>query len=417
MRVLLCNYRYFVSGGPERYMFNITHLLEIAGHEVVPFSVRYPQNQASSWADHFVDPIAGADQIRFEEHGRNFASAWRGLERLFYSREVYDAVCRLIDASKPDVAYVLHYLRKLSPAVLAACADKGVPVVVRLSDFQMLCPAATMMRAGLECDLCIRGSLAHSVWHKCVKGSVVLSSLNAAALTYQRAKGYFSGIGGVVCPTLLMQETMEKGAVVSCPIRHIPSPVEPRPTMPASFDDRELDVVYVGRLDPEKGVGTLLAAHRAARTAGKGFSLKVIGDGGDRDSLRGQAHPDVVFTGFLSGAEISEVLARAKVCAIPSVWPENLPNVLLESWACGTPVVASGIGSLREVVGAVGGGCLATPADPLSLELAIAGLLGDSEKWLTASLSGYAAATTAYSPAVHLAALMEFFGQTISAAR
>jgi hypothetical protein len=66
MRVLVANYRYFVSGGPERYMFAVSEMLERAGHEVIPFSVRYRRNRETPWSQYFVEPIAGDD----EEIGR-----------------------------------------------------------------------------------------------------------------------------------------------------------------------------------------------------------------------------------------------------------------------------------------------------------------------------------------------------------
>ena len=49
MKICLVNYRYFVSSGPERYMFAVKTLLEARGHEVIPFSIRYRQNDPSPW--------------------------------------------------------------------------------------------------------------------------------------------------------------------------------------------------------------------------------------------------------------------------------------------------------------------------------------------------------------------------------
>jgi len=62
VKICLLNYRYFVSSGPERYLFAVKRLLEARGHEVVPFSVRYRQNEPSPWDRYFVPPIAGDDE-------------------------------------------------------------------------------------------------------------------------------------------------------------------------------------------------------------------------------------------------------------------------------------------------------------------------------------------------------------------
>ena len=45
MKIVVCNYRYFVTGGPERYMFSLFDLLEQNGHQTIPFSVAYAKNR------------------------------------------------------------------------------------------------------------------------------------------------------------------------------------------------------------------------------------------------------------------------------------------------------------------------------------------------------------------------------------
>ena len=53
MKIVLANYRYFISGGPEIYMFNVKRLLEEAGHTVIPYSVRSPLNEKTPYASYF----------------------------------------------------------------------------------------------------------------------------------------------------------------------------------------------------------------------------------------------------------------------------------------------------------------------------------------------------------------------------
>ncbi len=61
MRILLVNYRYFVSGGPEKYLFNIQKRLTDEGHEVIPFSVHSNRNVLTPYDRYFVEPIGGRD--------------------------------------------------------------------------------------------------------------------------------------------------------------------------------------------------------------------------------------------------------------------------------------------------------------------------------------------------------------------
>lgn len=53
MKILLVNYRYFISGGPERYYFNIKEILEHNGHEVIPFSVKSMRNVPNDYEKYF----------------------------------------------------------------------------------------------------------------------------------------------------------------------------------------------------------------------------------------------------------------------------------------------------------------------------------------------------------------------------
>ena len=79
---------------------------------------------------------------------------------------------------------MLHYLRKLSPAVLAALHDGGVPIVVRFSDFAMVCPQAHLVRDDRVCERCVGHSLWPSVRYRCVQGSAAASAVNALSMTW-----------------------------------------------------------------------------------------------------------------------------------------------------------------------------------------------------------------------------------------
>ena len=95
VKICLINYRYFVSSGPERYLFGVKDLLEERGHEVIPFSVRYRANEPTPWAKYFVEPIAGDDEIRFRQHSWTPAlGATRSGTRLLLARGVRRPVRR-----------------------------------------------------------------------------------------------------------------------------------------------------------------------------------------------------------------------------------------------------------------------------------------------------------------------------------
>ena len=107
--------------------------------------------------------------------------------------------------------------------------------------------------------------------------------------------------------------------------------------------------VYVGRLSEEKGVRTLLAAWKLL----SGIPLKIVGDGPLRKELERIAVRDQVsveFLGFCDRPTIVDIVGCAVFQIIPSECYEGFPMVVVEAYACGTPVVSSRIGSLDEIV-------------------------------------------------------------------
>ena len=67
MKILLVNYRYFLSGGPEKYMFNIKKMLEEHGHKVIPFSVDSAKNVPTEYSKYFVPSIGDRNAVYYDE--------------------------------------------------------------------------------------------------------------------------------------------------------------------------------------------------------------------------------------------------------------------------------------------------------------------------------------------------------------
>ena len=411
MRVLLVNQHYFLSGGPERYMFGVTAMLERAGHTVVPFSVRYAENRPTPWSEYFAEPISGDGAVYFKDHSRSLGALHRGLQRAFYAPDVHAAVRRIVDVAEPDVALVQHYLRKLSPAVLVALKDSGVPIVVRLSDFGMVCPANTLLRRGRVCRLCVTGSLVHGVRYRCVQGSLGVSAVACAALWFARWRRYFDLVDYFVTPTALLREQMIDGGYDGSRIIVLPTFVDA-----SRFDAdrvRERRIAYVGRLSPEKGIETLLDAYRqlVARQEFADIELVIAGAGDEAyaERLRAKSHAGasaVRFVGMLDDDEVQNLLNGSLLSVVPSLCYDNLPNSILESFAAGTPVIASDLGSLTEVLRGTDAGVLFRPGDSGALADALASTLRQSAILAHMSGSAISLAESRYSPEMHLDGLL-----------
>jgi len=422
MRILVANYRYFVSGGPERYMFNVIDALTARGHDVLPFSIRYTRNLPTPYAPYFVEPLGSPDEVTFDEHRPSLQTTWRTLVRLFYAPDVRRAVSRMVAETKPEVAYVLHYLRKLSPSLLVALKQAGVPIVVRLSDYGMLCPEQHCLRDGAACELCVTGNLLPSVRYGCVQGSRVASGLNAVATLYHRWRRYFDLIDVFVTTTQFMYRKMEAAGFPAQRLRCIPTYVDTTRFRPPPDGKKDDYIAYGGRLERIKGVHVLIAALVQLRRTRPDLRVRVklagSGDAAYIAELRqavdaGGLRETVEFVGELGAAPLADLLGKAQLSVVPSICYENLPNAALESYACGTPVVASDHGALTECVvnGETGYRFPAGDVDGLASRLAQC--LDQPEALTAMGNTARRTAETVYAPQRHIAALEELFGELV----
>lgn len=419
LRVLVVHYRYFVSGGPERYLFNVKRLLEERGHEVVPFSVAFKRNETSEWSPYFVPPIAGDDEVYFDDHTWTPKSLARAFKATFYSPDVYRSLSRLLRDARPDVALVLQFQRKMSPSVLSALHDAHVPIVVRLSDFGMVCPEAHLTRDGELCTDCVGRLPYASVRHACVHGSHLVSAVEFAATAYHRSTRVFDLVDRFIAPTTFMRETMIAAGWPEDKVRVIPTPV----ALPAPCGSLERDTfVYLGRIDRLKGVFTLIDAYarlvgdHGPGTPGLAFVGSAEGPEGRELKVRVAElglEGRVTFAGVQDMQGIQRWLCRALASIVPSICCDNLPNSMLESLAAGAPVIASDQPALREALDGSSAGTLVPQGDADALARAMDAIMGDPQRVISQSEAARRLAQRRFSEEAHMEALLHLFGELV----
>jgi len=108
---------------------------------------------------------------------------------------------------------------------------------------------------------------------------------------------------------------------------------------------RDRRVLFVGRLSEEKGADFLIQVAKSVDA-----TFEIIGDGPQEERLRATASRNVVFRGRLERHIVLERIKGATVVAVPSRCFESFPMIIPEAFSTGTPVIASGIGALPEIV-------------------------------------------------------------------
>jgi glycosyltransferase involved in cell wall biosynthesis len=343
MRVLLVHNRYRTSApsGEDAAVRNEHRMLEKRGIEVVPF-----------------------DRCNDDIDDSTLAARAAMAAGTIWSRRSRSEVRKAIRHVRPHVVHVHNTFSMLSPSIYGACKAAGVPVVQTLHNFRFFCPGALFLRDGKPCEECLDKSLIQSVRHRCYRGSLAATATLASMLALHRTIGTYSrNIDRYIALTQFARSKIVKAGVPEHKLVVKPNFL---PDPPSAGSGTGGYVAYVGRLLEGKGTETLVAAWRALPIT----RLKIVGDGALRADLEAKAKREnlnIEFMGMQNRSTVLQVIANAALLIVPSECYEGFPMVIAESFACGTPVLASRIGSLDELIEAGVRGRKFTAGDPQAL--------------------------------------------------
>lgn len=261
MKILIANYRYFISGGPEIYMFNIKKILENHHHEVIPFSVKYKMNVKTDYDKYFIEPIGGEDKVYFSEYKMSPKLIAQLIGRSFYSFEAKKAFFKEIVNENIDAVYILHHVNKISPSIISAAKKANKKVIVRLSDFFLICPRFDFLRDGDICEECIRGSLCNALKNKCVQNSFPATAIRIASMYFHRLIKIYDKVDYFVTPSKILKDKLIQFGFDKNKIVHIPTFIDSSNIKP-SYENKNY-ILYFGRVSKEKGVEYLVRAFKS----------------------------------------------------------------------------------------------------------------------------------------------------------
>ena len=322
MRILLVHERYQQRGGEDEVFETESRLLKEHGHEVRQHVISNDEIDSSR-------PLSLAVSTVWNQ------AAARSLEGA-------------IDTFAPDVAHFHNTFPLLSPAVYSAAKRRGVPVVKTHHNYRLLCTNALLFREGRVCESCV-GSLLpwKGVIHGCYRKSRAASGVVAATVGIHRAIGTWRrDIDVHIALTDFAREKLVTAGIPRDRIVVKPNFVHPDPGPGSGGGEYAL---FVGRLSEEKGIRTLLDAWK---TIGTRLPVRIVGDG-PLSEIVGEAArsvPGVEWLGRQPRERIDQLMRAAECVILPSACFEGLSRVLIESYAVGTPVVASRLGAMQALV-------------------------------------------------------------------
>ncbi len=345
MNILNVNKFYYLRGGAERYYFALAKMLEANGHDVIPFSMQDERNFPSSFSKYFVSNL---------ELGKPGLKMARQVGRTFWSLETRRKLSQLLGDVRIDLAHLHLIYHHMSPSMLPLLKERGIPTVMTLHDYKIICPNYLLYTEGLPCERCKGHRYYNAVLHRCLKNSAAVSAVAAAEVAAHKLLGvYEKDIDVLIAPSQFVKQEFVKFGQDAGRIVVIPHFVDPAFLQPVKAGQpQEPYMLYFGRLSSEKGIDKLLETLYIYKPKMK---LKIAGSGPLQAWIeqyiraRGLSQ-QVELLGHLQTDALRRIIAQASLTVVPSRVYETFGFSALESIALGTPVVAFAMGGLSEIV-------------------------------------------------------------------
>lgn len=426
MKIVLVNYRYFISGGPERYYFNIKEILEKNGHEVIPFSVKSSRNVPNDYEKYFLDIVD--DEVYFAQAKKKTPKMiLKSFTRMFYSFEAKKKMKHLIIDTKPDLVYIMQMHNKISPSIVDAAREMNVPVIHRISDFQYMCPNALFYndRIGV-CEDCLKGKRMSCVKYKCVLNSPIYSGIKMMAKWMHDIMKVHRRIDAFVVPSEFTLGRLHEYGIPMEKLNHIPTFFNLKEVNPEV--EYKPYVLFVGRIEKQKGLMSLVKAFETIP-----YELKIIGfsnDGYEDELKQYLGRPingdlnveettaygkngNILFLGRKKFEDIVPYLKSCMCTVVPSEWYDNFPNVVLESYAYKKAVIATDFGSLQYMVDEGNTGMKFRYADLDDFRRCVSYIMEHPEAAKSMGENAYQLIETKYSPESHYNKLIVLMNKVI----
>lgn len=268
---------------------------------------------------------------------------------LFYPFNIWKAKKMMKDVLtfEPDIVHIHNIHYALGPWIIRTLKKKGIPVVMTLHNFRLICPSATLFfKDQLFTDSLKEDFPWTAVRRKVLDNSFIKTFITAFVYWWHKKIGTWAQLD-----QFLVLSDFSKNIFVQSKLglteNHFT--VKPNFASVSYINEKKSEnfFLYIGRLSPEKGILQLLDAITTTD-----HHLKIFGTGPlEKEVIQiVQKHPNIEFLGFQSPDILRQNIKKASALVVPSVCYEGMPMTILEAYGLGTPVLSSNIGILQEMV-------------------------------------------------------------------
>lgn len=298
----------------------------------------------------------------------------RGFLNGIYSPSGVKAMREALEREKPDVVNVHNLYPFISPAALRECRKAGVPVVMTVHNYRLICPTGLFMRDGKPCELCLRrGDEWGCIRHNCENSMLKSVGYAVRNMVARLKRHYLDCVDIFVCITDFQRRKLMEAGFPAEKLTVIPNSMD---AAPEDSDNREEGTyaAYSGRISREKGVDLVIDSARR----NPDIEFRLAGAVRDED-LVADLPSNVQLTGYLSGSALTDFYRGARFFVMASRWYEGFPMTILEAARYSKPMIAPDHGGFTEIIGrgADAIGVLTPPGDAAALGDAVRRLHDD----------------------------------------
>lgn len=370
MKILMVNKFLYPNGGSETYIFKLGEELTKRGHEVSYFGMDHPKRIVGNRTESYTQNM--------DFHTGKLGKLLYPF-KIIYSTEARKKIGEVLDDFAPDAVHLNNFNFQLTPSIIYEIRKyekkqgKKIPILYTAHDYQWVCPNHMMKIPSTNelCNRCVNGKFSNCTKYNCIHNSKVKSLLGSVEASLYRMLRTYEKVDTIICPSRFLKKQIDcyRNLSDKTVAMHNFTFAEGM-----QGQEKENYIVYFGRYSKEKGIETLLEVCKELP------EIPFVFAGGGPLEEEVNTVSNINNKGFLHGEELQKTIAKAKFSVFTSEWYENCPFSVMESQMYGTPIVASDIGGVPELLDDGKTGILYESGNKEALKKAILEMWNDSDR-------------------------------------
>lgn len=385
MKILIVHNEYGHNSREDIVVSNIQDLLTQNGHDIVT----YFRNGAEI----------------YQTVMRSARSLFSGL----HNGKAIKDLQQIIEKDPPDIIHIHNVHPLITSSILPALKPTGIPVVMTVHNYQMICPNGLFLKDEKVCEKCAGGKEYNCIINNCE--DKFLKSVDSAFRVYmaRKKKHFTENVTLFACLTEFQRNKLISEGYPEEKLRVISnvSPIDGE-SFNSSMDNAQ-QIGFIGNIDQKKGINVLISASKELID----IPFRAAGSIENMPEALSLVDANFGFSGHLDRNGLKQFTEKCKMIVLPTLCYEGFPMAIVEAMYHGRPVICSKIGGLPEIVEDGVTGLLFEPGNPRDLSNKIKYLWENPEICLKMGQAGRDKAITHYSSTRYYASLSKMYHEAI----